>query len=50
MKTSVFVRSTLLVLAAAITMAGCETTDAYTGDKKVNKATTECGKKLGQGQ
>jgi len=43
MKTSVFVRSTLLVLAAAITMAGCETTDAYTGDKKVNKTSKGAG-------
>jgi outer membrane protein OmpA-like peptidoglycan-associated protein len=43
LKTSVFVRSTLLVLAAAITVAGCETTDAYTGDKKVNKTSKGAG-------
>ena len=43
MKTSIVVRSTLLALAAAITMAGCETTDAYTGDKKVNKASKGAG-------
>jgi outer membrane protein OmpA-like peptidoglycan-associated protein len=43
MKTSVLVRSTLLVLAAAITMAGCETTDAYTGNKKVNNTTKGAG-------
>ncbi|MEO8017337.1 MAG: OmpA family protein [Pseudomonadota bacterium] len=43
MKTSIMVRSTLLALAAAITIAGCQTTDAYTGDKKVNKTTKGAG-------
>jgi outer membrane protein OmpA-like peptidoglycan-associated protein len=43
MKTTTFVRSTLLVLAAAVTLAGCETTDAYTGDKKVNNASKGAG-------
>ncbi len=38
MKTSTLVRSTLLVMAAALTAAGCQTTDAYTGEKKVNDA------------
>src|SRR5690349_15447799 len=38
MKTSTLVRSTLLVIAAALTAAGCQTTDAYTGEKKVNDA------------
>ena len=43
MKTSNFVRATLLALAAAMTVAGCQTTDAYTGDKKVNKTTKGAG-------
>ncbi|HEV7608757.1 MAG TPA: OmpA family protein [Steroidobacteraceae bacterium] len=43
MKTSIMVRSTLLALAAAITIAGCQTTDAYTGEKKVNKTTKGAG-------
>ena len=42
MKT-IFVRSTLLVIAAAFTVAGCQTTDAYTGEKKVNNATKGAG-------
>jgi len=42
MKTN-FVRATLLALAAALTVAGCQTTDAYTGDKKVNKTTKGAG-------
>jgi outer membrane protein OmpA-like peptidoglycan-associated protein len=37
------VRTTLLALAAAITMAGCQTTDAYTGEKKVNNASKGAG-------
>lgn len=43
MKTSTLVRSTLLVVAAAIATAGCQTTDAYTGEKKVNTATKGAG-------
>jgi outer membrane protein OmpA-like peptidoglycan-associated protein len=43
MKTSIFFRSTLLVLAAALTAAGCQTTDAYTGDKKVNNTSKGAG-------
>jgi len=43
MKTSILVRSTLLVLAASFTMAGCQTTDAYTGEKKVNNTTKGAG-------
>jgi outer membrane protein OmpA-like peptidoglycan-associated protein len=42
MKTN-FVRATLLALAAALTVAGCQTTDAYTGEKKVNKTTKGAG-------
>jgi outer membrane protein OmpA-like peptidoglycan-associated protein len=42
MKTIV-VRSTLLALAAALTVAGCQTTDAYTGEKKVNNTTKGAG-------
>ena len=38
-----FVRTTLLVIAAAITIAGCQTTDAYTGEKKVNNASKGAG-------
>jgi outer membrane protein OmpA-like peptidoglycan-associated protein len=38
-----FLRSTLLVIAAAITIAGCQTTDAYTGEKKVNNASKGAG-------
>jgi outer membrane protein OmpA-like peptidoglycan-associated protein len=30
-------------MAAAITIAGCQTTDAYTGEKKVNKTTKGAG-------
>jgi outer membrane protein OmpA-like peptidoglycan-associated protein len=37
------VRTTLLALAAAITIAGCQTTDAYTGEKKVNNASKGAG-------
>jgi outer membrane protein OmpA-like peptidoglycan-associated protein len=43
MKTSTWVRSTLLVVAAAMTAAGCQTTDAYTGEKKVNNASKGAG-------
>jgi outer membrane protein OmpA-like peptidoglycan-associated protein len=42
-KTSIVVRSTLLVAVAAFTFTGCMTTDAYTGDKKVNKTTKGAG-------
>src|SRR6186713_3538354 len=38
-----FLRTTLLVIAASITFAGCQTTDAYTGEKKVNNATKGAG-------
>src|SRR6187402_1501673 len=38
-----FVRTTLLVIAAGLTAAGCTTTDAYTGEKKVNKTTKGAG-------
>ena len=43
MKKTTLVRSTLLVIAAAVVMAGCETTDAYTGEKKVNNASKGAG-------
>ena len=43
MKTSILVRSMLLVMTAAFTITACETTDAYTGEKKVNKATKGAG-------
>ena len=43
MKKSTLVRSTLLVMAAALTVAGCTTTDAYTGEKKVNNASKGAG-------
>src|SRR5216117_1112285 len=43
MKSSIFLRSTLLVVAAALTAAGCETTDAYTGNKKVNNTSKGAG-------
>jgi outer membrane protein OmpA-like peptidoglycan-associated protein len=43
MNTSTMVRSSLLVIAAALTMAGCQTTDAYTGEKKVNNASKGAG-------
>ena len=43
MKTSTLVRSTLLVMAAALATAGCTTTDAYTGEKKVNNASKGAG-------
>ena len=43
MKKSTLIRSTLLVIAAALTAAGCQTTDAYTGEKKVNNASKGAG-------
>ncbi len=43
MKTSILVRSSLLVIAAAIAGAGCTTTDAYTGEKKVNNTSKGAG-------
>jgi len=43
MKTSILVRSSLLVIAAALAAAGCTTTDAYTGEKKVNNASKGAG-------
>ncbi|HTU67893.1 MAG TPA: OmpA family protein [Steroidobacteraceae bacterium] len=43
MKTSTLVRSTLLVVSAAFAMAGCQTTDAYTGQQKVNKTSKGAG-------
>ena len=43
MKASTLVRSTLLVIAAALAGAGCTTTDAYTGEKKVNNASKGAG-------
>jgi outer membrane protein OmpA-like peptidoglycan-associated protein len=43
MKTSIFVRSLLLVVAASFTVAGCQTTDAYTGEKKVNNTSKGAG-------
>jgi len=43
MKTSTLVRSTLLVMAAALAGAGCTTTDAYTGEKKVNNTSKGAG-------
>jgi outer membrane protein OmpA-like peptidoglycan-associated protein len=33
----------LLAITAAFTVAGCQTTDAYTGDKKVNNTTKGAG-------
>jgi outer membrane protein OmpA-like peptidoglycan-associated protein len=38
-----FLRTTLLAIAAGITIAGCQTTDAYTGEKKVNNASKGAG-------
>ena len=43
MKISILVRSTLLAIAAAFTVAGCQTTDAYTGEKKVNNTSKGAG-------
>jgi len=43
MKSSTLVRCTLLVMAAVLTAAGCTTTDAYTGEKKVNNTSKGAG-------
>ncbi len=43
MKTLILARSLLLVVAASFTVAGCQTTDAYTGETKVNKASKGAG-------
>jgi outer membrane protein OmpA-like peptidoglycan-associated protein len=43
MKSSILLRSTLLAVAAALTAAGCQTTDAYTGEKKVNNTSKGAG-------
>lgn len=43
MKTSILARTLLMVVAASFTVAGCQTTDAYTGETKVNKATKGAG-------
>ena len=40
---TIFVRTTLLAIVAAFTVAGCQTTDAYTGEKKVNNTTKGAG-------
>ena len=40
---TILVRTTLLAIVAAFTAAGCQTTDAYTGEKKVNKTTKGAG-------
>ena len=37
------IKMSLLALAASMTLAGCQTTDAYTGEKKVNKTTKGAG-------
>jgi outer membrane protein OmpA-like peptidoglycan-associated protein len=43
MKTSILVRTTLLAVVGAFAFAGCMTTDAYTGEKKVNKTSKGAG-------
>ncbi len=43
MKTSILFRSTLLAVAAAVTAAGCMTTDPYTGEREVNKTSKGAG-------
>jgi outer membrane protein OmpA-like peptidoglycan-associated protein len=40
---TIVVRTTLLAITAAFTFAGCTTTDAYTGEKKVNNASKGAG-------
>jgi outer membrane protein OmpA-like peptidoglycan-associated protein len=40
---STMIKTTLLALAASLSVAGCMTTDAYTGEKKVNKTTKGAG-------
>jgi outer membrane protein OmpA-like peptidoglycan-associated protein len=42
MKTSL-IKGSLLAIAAAMTVAGCQTTDAYTGERKVNKTSKGAG-------
>jgi outer membrane protein OmpA-like peptidoglycan-associated protein len=42
MKTTL-IKGTLLAIAAAMTVAGCQTTDAYTGERKVNKTSKGAG-------
>ena len=42
MKTKL-IKGTLLAIAAAMTVAGCQTTDAYTGERKVNKTSKGAG-------
>lgn len=42
MKTTM-IKVTLLAVAASFTLAGCMTTDAYTGEQKVNKTTKGAG-------
>ena len=43
MKISILARSMMLVIAASFTVAGCQTTDAYTGEKKVNNTSKGAG-------
>jgi outer membrane protein OmpA-like peptidoglycan-associated protein len=43
MKVSILARSMMLVVAASFTVAGCQTTDAYTGEKKVNNTSKGAG-------
>jgi outer membrane protein OmpA-like peptidoglycan-associated protein len=43
MKLSTLVCSTLLVVSGALVASGCQTTDAYTGEKKVNNASKGAG-------
>ena len=43
MKNPILVRSILLAAVAAFAFTGCMTTDAYTGEKKVNKTTKGAG-------
>ena len=43
MNNSTLVRSTLLVIAAALAAAGCQTTDPYTGEQKVNNTSKGAG-------
>ena len=42
MKTKL-IKGSLLAIAAAMTVAGCQTTDAYTGESKVNKTSKGAG-------
>ena len=43
MRFSTLVCSTLLVVSGALVASGCQTTDAYTGEKKVNNASKGAG-------